>query len=132
MKRTLLIFLAIFYFGVSQGTTVYFHYCMGELVDLGITNHEKKTCGFCGMKQSNTAKKDCCKDEAKQAKIDQSKTTSLLQVQFEQTSVLVQNNATWQLEDFSFPVKQGKAALSNAPPILQEIPAFIRNCTFRI
>ena len=132
MKRILLTFLAIFYLGIPQGATVYFHYCMGELVQLGMTDSKKSTCEFCGMTQKESEEESCCKDEVKQTKVDNSQKTALVHYQFEQTPVIIPKNIIWHANAVQIPLELNKTSLSNAPPLRQHVPVFIRNCTYRI
>jgi hypothetical protein len=132
MKRILLIILAIFYLGVSQGATVYFHYCMGELVQLGLKTPKKANCDFCGMNKKESKKDSCCKNDVKQAKVDSSQKTAQAQYHFEQSSIAVLNHVIWESANLAVPKELGKGTRSNAPPQGQEIPVFIRNCTYRI
>lgn len=132
MKRILLIILAVFYVGVSNGATVYFHYCMGELVKLGITESKQDSCDFCGMPPQEAGEKSCCKDETKLIKVDDSQKMAQSHIQFEQAPVIIPNNIPWLIRDISIPLQSNKAALSNAPPEGPPVPVFIRNCTFRI
>jgi len=132
MKRILLIILAVFYVGVSNGATVYFHYCMGELVQLGITESQQDGCDFCGMPPQEAGKKSCCKNETKLVKVDDSQKIAQSHFQFELASVIIPNNIPWLTRDISIPLQSNKDALSNAPPEGLTVPVFIRNCTFRI
>lgn len=137
MKRILLIILAFVYLGLSQGPTVYLHYCMGELVQMGLEHPgESSTCEFCGMdaQASNKAasKEACCEQDAKSIKIDNVQKIVKSEFQFAQAPVLLPKTL---IEQFlkSAPDKgiQSLFADQKAPP-LQDIPVFVRNCTYRI
>ncbi|WP_074964082.1 HYC_CC_PP family protein [Pedobacter antarcticus] len=132
MKKTLLIFLAVFYFGISQGATVYLHYCMGELVQMGMIESQSPSCDFCGMTSKQAKEKTCCEKETKLLKVDESQKTVPSHFQFEQAPAIVLKTITWQTKNVIIPIELGKASLSNAPPQKQDIPVFIRNCTYRI
>jgi len=132
MKRILLIILAVFYVGVSNGATVYFHYCMGELVQLGLSASKKKSCDFCGMPPQEAKDKSCCKNETKLVKVDDSQKMAQSHFQFEQAPVIIPNPISWLIRDISIPRQANKTALSNAPPEGLPVPVFIRNCTFLI
>jgi hypothetical protein len=132
MKRILSIFLALFYFGVSQGATVYFHYCMGELVQTGMTRSELTSCDFCGMTSKEGKEKSCCKKETKQLAVNEAQKTALNHFQFEQAPSIILTSFIWNGNYHALPIQLGKASLSNAPPRWQSIPVFVRNCTYRI
>ncbi|KEQ30929.1 hypothetical protein N180_20190 [Pedobacter antarcticus 4BY] len=68
MKKTLLIFLAVFYFGISQGATVYLHYCMGELVQMGMIESQSPSCDFCGMTSKQDKRKNLLRKRNKATK----------------------------------------------------------------
>jgi hypothetical protein len=132
MKRILLTILAIFYLGISSGATVHFHYCMGKLVKWGLERQSAKLCDFCGMPMAAAKKKSCCKDVEQQAKVEKSQKTNQAIYKFDQLSSAILlpemfNNCLLQI-----PVKITREALSNAPPDGQQIPVYIRNCTYRI
>ena len=132
MKRTLLIFLAVFYFGISQGATVYLHYCMGKLVQTGMTKSEGASCDSCGMTSKKANEKSCCKKESKQLKINEAQKMAPSHFQFEQAPIIVLKSFIWDAGYHALPIQLGKASLSNAPPQWQDIPVFVRNCTYRI
>jgi len=62
MKKFLLGILTIFYLGVSTGTSLQVHYCMGKMVDFDLVNKDSDHCHKCGMKKTNGTK-GCCHDE---------------------------------------------------------------------
>lgn len=130
MKRVFLILLSVCYLGLSSGFTMHFHYCMGQLVKWGIAEQQQSLCGYCGKTKS--AKKSCCKDDYKQAKVDQSQKLNQQNFQFEQASVAVTHTMVFdfQLQALGDPIDQSR--LVNAPPGLSSVPVFILNCTYRI
>lgn len=132
MKRILVTVLAFFYLGLSSGTTVHFHYCMDKLVDLGFSAPESAKCSLCGMMKKESAKKSCCKDDYKQAKVDHSQKPAQLNYDAQQVPAILLKMGIWEAQAFTLPLETGKAALRNAPPERQLIPVFIRNCTYRI
>jgi len=131
MKRTLITILACFYLGVSSGATVHFHYCMGQLVKWGFAQPEKSLCDFCKTPVKSCGK-SCCKDDQKQAKVDQSQKVSTAVYQFKQLGTIKLTTNPWNFTYVAVPIKTHKAALCNAPPLIEDIPVFIRNCTYRI
>jgi hypothetical protein len=132
MKRALLILLSVFYLGIASGATVHFHYCMGELVRLGLTEPKESNCNTCGMTPKEGSKKSCCKSDYKQAKVDKSQKNTPSYFEFKQMPVVVVNAMIWETSQNPVPFELGKAALSNAPPEGLPVPVFIRNCTYRI
>ena len=130
MKRVALILLSVFYLGLSSGFTMHFHYCMGQLVKWGVAEQKQERCGYCG--KAKQAKKSCCKDDYKQAKVDQSQKVSPFNYQFEQTAVLVKDIHLFGSNTPIVMPEMGKFSLINAPPDRTSIPVFIRNCTYRI
>lgn len=70
MKKLVLTILTIFYLGVSSGATVHFHYCMGQLIEWGLSETNAEECSSCSRKESETEK--CCKDQSQQFKVEKS------------------------------------------------------------
>ncbi len=132
MKRILLTFLAFFYLGVSSGTTVHLHYCMGELANWSLTAPDKSSCELCGMTKNATKKNLCCKDDYKQAKIDQSKKATQLVHEFKQFPVVLQHTFKSDAFQVVLSAQKANAVNSNAPPEGLSVPVFIKNCTYRI
>lgn len=130
MKKVLITVLAIFYLGVSSGATVHFHYCMGQLINVGLGHEKGSKCSNCGMKKS--AAKKCCQDKHQQFKIEKAQNaaqSNLLLKQFP-VSALPQ-----QFVDFfvlAVPSVVEEHPLSHSPPQTEKLPLFIQNRTFRI
>ena len=72
LKRILTILLAVVYFLVSSGLVMELHHCMGKLAGSSVSffgkQHNDK-CDNCGMEDRQS---DCCKDEVKLVKIQDS------------------------------------------------------------
>ena len=132
MKRLLLTLLTVFYLGTSSGAVVHLHYCMGELVNLSLTKSEQSTCGLCGMTKTESSKNSCCKDDSKQAKLDQSKKTNQLVYSFKQFPATVISSFKSDVYHLALLTQQVKTVYGNAPPERLSVPVFIRNCTYRI
>ncbi len=132
MKRALLTLFAIFFLSVSSGATVHFHYCMGKLVNWGLTAPQKEQCDLCGMSKKQVKKNNCCKDDYKQAKIDNSKKVTATSYQFNPPVVI--NNPIFDPinELIALPAQFLQAVYANAPPEQVGVAIFIRNCTYRI
>lgn len=131
MKRVLLTILILFYLGTTSGMTLHFHYCMGKLVKWGFSQPGNAPCDLCKTPKK-TCGKSCCKDDYKQAKVDKSQKTSTAVYQFAQAPALQLDQPNWNLSYVPAAIETGKASLSHAPPLIGDIPVFIRNCTFRI
>ena len=132
MKKPIVAILALLYLSTSAGTTVYFHYCMGKLVNWSLWESSGKNCSICGMHKSNTSSKNgCCKDEVKQIKSekDQKLTESTFNL-IQLTSVAV---PTSQVELGPLKISSITEAnpISHSPPRGQ-VAIYIRNCIFRI
>ena len=132
MKRILLTLLTFFYLGVSSGTTVHLHYCMGELANWSLTASDKSNCELCGMTKSATEKNLCCKDDYKQAKIDQSKKATQLVYEFKQFPAVFEHTFKNDASQVTLSTQKVKTVYSNAPPEGLRVPVFIKNCTYRI
>jgi len=105
---------------------------MGELVQMGMTKSESSLCDFCGMNSKQAKEKTCCEKETKLLKVDNAQKMAPSHFQFEQSPVIVLKNILWEARNIAVPIELGKASLSNAPPQGQDIPVFIRHCTYRI
>ncbi|MFF5383314.1 HYC_CC_PP family protein [Pedobacter suwonensis] len=132
MKRILLTILAFFYLGVSSGATVHLHYCMGELVKWSLTTPDEGNCELCGMTKNATKKNSCCKDDYKQAKVDQSKKATQLVYEFKQFPAVFQHTFNSDAHQIALSALKTNTVFSNAPPERLSVPVFIRNCTYRI
>lgn len=84
------------------------------------------------MSSKEIQEKSCCKDNFSEAKVDQSKENSETVYQFKQPQQVILNKNLSEVNYHPLPIEKGKAALSNAPPSLSDIPVFILNCTYRI
>lgn len=130
MKKVLVTLLAVFYLGVSSGATVHFHYCMGQLINVGLGHEKGSECSNCGMKK--TAAKKCCQDKHQQFKVEKAQNTAennLLLKQFTVSAPLLQFTELPVQSDLAV---TSEHPLSHAPPGAGKTPVFIRNCTFRI
>lgn len=132
MKKFFLTLMAFFYLAVASGAGVNLHYCMGELVDWSLTDSEKHACDFCGMEKKESSEKSCCKDVQHQAKVDQAQKANAQIYKFEQSVFVIPQVKP--LEVYLLPVTKitSQEARSNAPPLGQQLPIFIKNCTYRI
>ncbi len=138
MKKTLAAILAIIYLSTSMGATIHLHYCMGKLVEWGLIDRSGKDCAFCGMPAMRSAdgcvvgSNDCCRDEYRQIKTDKDQKfvqSSIELVKIAPSEAILSDNL-W-TDPFitssvlALPVVKG-------PPLISDIPVFLRNCNFRI
>lgn len=131
MKKLASSILFILYLGASSGATLNLHYCMGKLDSWGFETRQDEKCGSCGM-ETKDKNDGCCKDEFKQIKVEE--THKAAENNFECSvysshNIITQNNSTNEL--LSIPVKQHFNTI-HAPPLITDIPAFLRNCCFLI
>lgn len=132
IKRALITFLAIFYLGVSSGATLHYQYCNGKLISFSLGHHKSLRCNSCGMAKSHKDYKKCCQDKHQHLKVEKNQKVTDYQLRLAAPVFLVNARAD-HLRGFNlytplaavFPVSQ-------SPPKTGKIPAFIRNCTFRI
>lgn len=130
MKKFVITILAIFYLGASSGATVHLHYCMGQLIDWGISQSENKTCNNCGMEKGNS--KDCCKDQEHKITVKDSPKASATVYYFNTLALPIPLTV---YRDPRILYGDPLAVIGvhgDSPPRTQAIPVFIRNCTFRI
>ena len=130
MKKFVITILAVFYLGVSSGATVDIHYCMGQLIDWGISQDETEKCNNCGMEKGISS--DCCKDQQHKLTIEESPKASAIVYYF---NILGLNNphTVYSYSRILFSDHLAEIGVySDSPPRTRSIPAFIRNCTFRI
>ena len=131
MKKLLITVLAVFYLGTSSGATVHFHYCMGELIEWGLSDDSSEgenDCSNCGMKKG--VYENCCKDQKQELKIKDSQKAPLSIFQAK----------IFAMEPVIYPILQVKAlppfsehySFNNSVPRTGKTPVFIRNCNFRI
>lgn len=131
MKRLLITVLAVFYLSVSSGATVHFHYCMGELIEWGLSDDGSEradNCDNCGMKKG--VSEDCCKDQKQELKLKESQKASFNNIQAK-----VIDLAPIVYPEFKFTYNHTQENLIpaiNAPPRIQKASAFLLHCNFRI
>lgn len=138
MKKVLAGIFAIFYLSTSMGATIHLHYCMGRLVAWGLLDNNNKDCVSCGMPKQPSedgcmvAMKGCCHDEQKQIKTDKDQKLDQGSLGFAKTipSVAIISYNTWTDPFVLSPVRA--LPLIKGPPLISDIPTFLRNCNFRI
>lgn len=129
MKKMLAICFAVLYTLITSGFTVNMHYCMGELASIDLHDSHNDSCGKCGM----PVKGDCCQDEAKLLKVDDSQLAAKAFAGLTQsiTAVPVTLQPAWLQPAPVQPVLQAWAPL-HAPPLIPSVPLFTSHCAFLI
>ncbi len=132
MKKFISVILAILYFGTSSGATIHLHYCMGKLVDWGLSHSKSTTCPRCGMEKKDNATKGCCKDELKLLKVDSAQKLAENNLQSLQLfSVAIPASFT-ELFDIYFPSVTSENFISHAPPRTHGVAIYIFKRSFLI
>ena len=132
LKRIFTILLAVVYLVVSSGLIMELHHCMGKLAGSSVSffgkQHNDK-CDNCGMEDKTN---DCCKDEVKLVKIQDSHK----QVSSDNTAPVP---PVAEAEIFTplpaFDIFSNSSVDINAgqrPPIANQPERCILNCVFRI
>lgn len=132
MKKIIFTLMAFFYLAVASGAGVQLHYCMGELVDWSLVHSQQAACDFCGMEKKEASEKSCCKDVQQQAKVDQAQKTNAQIYKFEQQVFILPSLKPIVAEVMPMVNIIAQEVNSNAPPLGQQLPLFIKNCTYRI
>lgn len=131
MKKFFITIFAFLYISSSTGATVHFHYCMGELVQLGLWHSETNKCGECGMEKNNAKPNSCCKDEYKLVKVEKDqKATAAIEIL--QLIALAAPVSIIELPAHNFSSVIEDNPVNHAPPRRDTIAVYIRNCVFRI
>lgn len=105
---------------------------MGVLAKWTLTSPDEGHCALCGMTKAATKKNSCCKDEVKQAKIDQFKKVSQFVYGFKQVPVVLQRQLKSTVNTIALSSLKINTFYNNAPPETQRVRSYIKNCTYRI
>ncbi|MES2874061.1 MAG: hypothetical protein V4708_10085 [Bacteroidota bacterium] len=130
MKKLVLTILTVFYLGVSSGATVHFHYCMGQLIEWGLSETSSDQCGSCGRQESETCK--CCKDQSQQFKVEKSQKAALSTFELNLPQLDLPLAFFTEIPQMSSSYDIDHLYLSIQATRKQNTPVFIRNCNFRI
>lgn len=129
MKKFLSYMLLCIYLVFSTGWNIHLHYCGGNLAGLGFSAPKVNAC--CG-KELSLKSHNCCKDEVKSFKSDESQRSSgnlrLLNPVFAylaQTRFVLTQSTIWAYSPYRFAYKR-----QHAPP--PSVPLYLRNCVFTI
>jgi hypothetical protein len=125
----LTICFAILYTLITSGFSVNAHYCMGELASVDLHDTSKEPCPKCGM----PLKGDCCKDEAKFFKMDDSHQAAKAFAGMTEswTAVPVAIQPGWLQPVLNAPVLKTWAPV-HAPPLIAALPLYKQHCIFLI
>ena len=125
----LTICFAVLYTLITSGFTVNVHYCMGELASIDLHESHDNSCSKCGM----PVKGDCCQDEAKWLKVDDSQMAAQAFAGLTHSiiAIPVTLQPAWLQTAPVQPVLQAWVP-HHAPPPGTAVPLFTRHCTFLI
>lgn len=132
MKKFIVTIIAFIYISTSTGATIHLHYCMGQLAEWGFTSDNSKTCGKCGMPESDEKQDDCCKDEHKFFKNNTDQKYSEAGLQLMQLLAIALPPSFFEFQANYFSLHTGENPMSHAPPRGASVAVYIRNCTFLI
>jgi hypothetical protein len=114
---------------VSSGATVYMQFCMNRLVEVNVWDNTKKACDKCA---SDKHGQDCCELKHQSLKISKSFAADQNQVLLKACIALINQRYYIQLPAKPTLSIAGTWHYSNAPPAGEDIPLYLKNCTFRI
>ncbi|MGE7774325.1 HYC_CC_PP family protein [Chitinophaga sp. NPDC101104] len=128
MKKFLTICIAILYSLITSGFSVNVHYCMGELASVDLHDSHDEGCNKCGMEK----KGECCKDEARFVKYDDSHQGAKAGVSLPEPSpvILTLLQPAWQPSLAAAPVFAEWAPINAPPP--NGVPLYKQFCLFLI
>lgn len=129
MKKLTIICIAILYTLITSGFSVNLHYCMGELASVDLHDSHDEGCGKCGM----PVKGDCCKDEAKFLKLNDTHQAAkaFAGLTNTQTALPPAPQPVWLQAVRSVPVLNVWAPL-HAPPLIPSAPLYVHHCIFLV
>lgn len=131
MKKLLVALLTLFYTTSSIGVNLHMHYCMGKLVEWGITSNESHNCGKCGMEKS-VQKNACCKDEQKFVKNSTDQKAVETAFQLMQIGSVALPVLVFETPLMHLPAVTEDKPLSHEPPLGSGTAVYLRNCVFLI
>lgn len=138
MKKIVAFILALIYLSTSIGARVHLHYCMGRLMMWGLTDHINTNCRYCKLPKENKDKHckafnhGCCKDEYKQIKIEKDQKNAAFGFQFLKISLVAPLINYSDLPSVYTSSTAIEYPAINAPPGINKVSLFIRNCIFLI
>ncbi len=132
MKKLLVAIFAILYMGTSIGASVQMHYCMGKLADWSIGHKESKSCNKCGMEKSAIKSHDCCNDKQQFVKNTADQNSFETAFQVAQSIAVALPVSFYEIPSIDLLSITEANPISHAPPRLNGIAVYIRNCVFLI
>ena len=130
MKKFTVLILSLLYVTTSSGVMINVHYCMGKLVDWSFSNSSDENCSKCGMSEAES--KGCCSDEEKTFKIDTDQKVVRLANQLPENSSIALSPVFFEPSYIYSPPITEAYFLRRTPPLIQNLPLFIRHCVFLI
>ncbi len=134
MRKIIVFILAVLYLGLSSGTTIHLHYCMGRLVSSSLVHDFSAfdKCNKCGMPKKDNGK-SCCRDEHQKLKIEKDQnvitdnTQSIKLTQSALTSNFIKYDVLFNSSSLN------KVYIGLYDPVKGlNIPIYLYNCVFRI
>lgn len=132
MKKIIVTIVALVYISTSTGAMLHMHYCMGKMVNWGLSHNTSKTCDGCGMKKSEEKDNGCCKDEYKFVKNDTDQKTAKTGFQLIQVLNVALPVSIIELPPNDFPSVTEVNPINYASPRSSGVAVYIRNCIFLI
>jgi len=128
MKRYIIFLLMLVYGLSATGTSLYLHFCCGQLDDVSFTVKHNEGCD----QQGETTEGPCCNNVAIDLKLDADQQPAAKWFSsFNQPVVLTAAMPAWMAPSVLPAVSSSHWA--NAPPkALSALPVYLKNCVFRI
>lgn len=127
MKKFLVSILVLVYLAVSGGVAINIHYCMGQVASVDLMHNSDK-CGKCGMLDSEN---DCCKDEFKMVKVEDSHKLISNDININTPIALIDNSKSSFDTDLLYTLL-GSEYNNHSPPEPPAVSLYILYNVFRI
>lgn len=114
---------------ITSGFSVNLHYCMGELASVELHDTHEEGCSKCGM----PVKGDCCKDEARFVKMDNTHQAAqaFAGLTAAMTALPLAPQPVWLQPVCTATVLHVWAPL-HAPPLIPATPLYVHHCIFLV
>jgi len=132
MKKLIVAIVALLYISTSTGAPLYLHYCMGKPAGWGFGANNSKTCGGCGMENSEEKDNDCCQDEHTFLKNDSDQKATTIGFQMIHLLAMALPVSSLEMSSSDFLSVTEENVVSHAPPRTIGVAVYIRNCFFLI
>jgi len=134
MKKLLIFAMAVLVLLSSSGVMMSMHYCMGEFTgaSISLSYNSASHCMTCGMEKNEYAKKGCCHDS--KTLLKNSTDQKLVNAEFRLAKIhpIVLFKNFYQSAIVECLSLNKKGFISSSPPLIQQLPLFIRNRSFLI